>query len=154
LNGVTSIGGDQESAATCNVDLDKPLILSEDQQNTVRYTYRVTWNVRFLGFLNLSLLTTTNYSRNRILHGYVCRIPTSVHTHFHLKATRWDNYLHIFDPRIHWFSLVNSLVIVIFLCVMVSMILLRSVSRDVSLAIPKARNYLTRSRFLDTMPSI
>ncbi|KAJ7703158.1 Nonaspanin [Mycena rosella] len=47
-------------------------------------------------------------------------------------ATRWDNYLKIFDPRIHWFSLVNSLVIVVFLCVMVSMILLRSVSRDIS----------------------
>lgn len=48
-------------------------------------------------------------------------------------ATRWDNYLHIFDPRIHWFSLVNSLVIVVFLCVMVSMIIVRSVSRDVRL---------------------
>ncbi|KAG2016055.1 endosomal P24A protein [Coprinopsis cinerea AmutBmut pab1-1] len=47
-------------------------------------------------------------------------------------ATRWDNYLHIFDPRIHWFSLINSLVIVVFLCVMVSMILVRSVSRDVA----------------------
>ncbi|EIN11685.1 endosomal P24A protein [Punctularia strigosozonata HHB-11173 SS5] len=47
-------------------------------------------------------------------------------------ATRWDNYLHIFDPRIHWFSLINSLIIVMFLCVMVSMILLRSVSRDIS----------------------
>jgi hypothetical protein len=21
---------------------------------------------------------------------------------------RWDNYLHVFDPKIHWFSLVNS----------------------------------------------
>ncbi|KAF8161119.1 hypothetical protein B0H34DRAFT_795956 [Crassisporium funariophilum] len=47
-------------------------------------------------------------------------------------ATRWDNYLHIFDPRIHWFSLINSLVIVVFLCVMVSMILVRSVSRDIN----------------------
>ncbi|KAG8953524.1 hypothetical protein FRC04_002366 [Tulasnella sp. 424] len=47
-------------------------------------------------------------------------------------ATRWDNYLHIFDPKIHWFSLVNSIVIVVFLCVMVSMILLRTVSRDIS----------------------
>ncbi|KAI0045275.1 Nonaspanin TM9SF [Auriscalpium vulgare] len=47
-------------------------------------------------------------------------------------ATRWDNYLHIFDPRIHWFSLINSLVIVVFLCAMVSMILYRSVSRDIS----------------------
>lgn len=31
-------------------------------------------------------------------------------------ATRWDSYLHVYDPRIHWFSLVNSAVIVIFLC--------------------------------------
>jgi len=50
-----------------------------------------------------------------------------------LQATRWDNYLHIFDPRIHWFSLINSLIIVVFLCIMVSMILIRSVSRDVRL---------------------
>lgn len=48
-----------------------------------------------------------------------------------MKATRWDNYLHIFDERIHWFSLTNSIVIVIFLCFMVSMILLRTVNRDV-----------------------
>jgi len=47
------------------------------------------------------------------------------------QATRWDNYLHIFDPRIHWFSLINSLVIVVFLCAMVSMIVYRSVARDV-----------------------
>ncbi|KAJ2928666.1 hypothetical protein H1R20_g8444, partial [Candolleomyces eurysporus] len=47
-------------------------------------------------------------------------------------ATRWDNYLHIFDPRIHWFSLINSSAIVVFLCVMVSMILFRSVSKDIS----------------------
>ncbi|KAI0780137.1 Nonaspanin [Fomes fomentarius] len=47
-------------------------------------------------------------------------------------ATRWDNYLHIFDPRIHWFSLINSVIVVVFLCLMVSMILLRTVSRDIS----------------------
>ncbi|TFK21965.1 endosomal P24A protein [Coprinopsis marcescibilis] len=47
-------------------------------------------------------------------------------------ATRWDNYLHIFDPKIHWFSLVNSLFIVVFLCAMVSMILVRSVSKDIN----------------------
>ena len=31
-------------------------------------------------------------------------------------ATRWDSYLHVVDPRIHWFSLINSAVIVVFLC--------------------------------------
>lgn len=46
-------------------------------------------------------------------------------------ATRWDNYLYIFDPQIHWFSLVNSIVIALFLCVMVGMILIRTVNRDI-----------------------
>ncbi|TYJ56798.1 hypothetical protein B9479_002408 [Cryptococcus floricola] len=45
---------------------------------------------------------------------------------------RWDAYLHVFDPKIHWFSLVNSLIIAGFLVFMVGMILLRSISRDIS----------------------
>ncbi|KAJ7901870.1 Nonaspanin TM9SF [Mycena olivaceomarginata] len=93
----SSIGGSQEDPATCETGTHiRPLLLTEDQ-TTIRYTYRVTWNV-----------SDTPW------------------------ATRWDNYLKIFDPRIHWFSLINSLVIVVFLCIMVSMILLRSVSRDIS----------------------
>ncbi|PVG01267.1 hypothetical protein CPB86DRAFT_805430 [Serendipita vermifera] len=47
-------------------------------------------------------------------------------------ATRWDNYLRVFDPKIHTFSLINSLVMVVFLCVMVSSLLLRSVKGDLS----------------------
>ncbi len=51
------------------------------------------------------------------------------------QATRWDNYLHILDPRIHWFSLINSLIIIMFLCAMVSTIIYHSVSQDVHLSI-------------------
>ncbi|KAH9166904.1 endosomal P24A protein [Lactarius sanguifluus] len=47
-------------------------------------------------------------------------------------ASRWDNYLHIFNWRTHLFSLINSLVIVAFLCAMVSVIVYRSVLRDIS----------------------
>lgn len=47
-------------------------------------------------------------------------------------ATRWDQYLRVFDPRIHWFALINSMIIVAFLILMVGMILMRSVSRDIS----------------------
>lgn len=47
-------------------------------------------------------------------------------------ATRWDKYLHIFDPKIHWFSLVNSTIFVIFLVGMVSMILLRALRKDIA----------------------
>ncbi|KAF9012356.1 hypothetical protein BDQ17DRAFT_1343744 [Cyathus striatus] len=93
----TSIGGAQDNTPVCDNESGEPLILHEDRVQSVRYTYRVTWNE-----------SDTPW------------------------ATRWDNYLHIFDPRIHWFSLVNSIVIVVFLCIVVSMILMRSVSRDIS----------------------
>ena len=47
-------------------------------------------------------------------------------------ATRWDSYLHVYDPKIHWFSLVNSAVIVVFLCGMVSAILMRTLKKDIA----------------------
>ncbi|KAK3324492.1 hypothetical protein B0T19DRAFT_231395 [Cercophora scortea] len=47
-------------------------------------------------------------------------------------ATRWDKYLHVFDPRIHWFSLVNSAVIVVFLVLTVMSVLLRALKRDIA----------------------
>ncbi|KAI9704603.1 MAG: hypothetical protein M1820_005516 [Bogoriella megaspora] len=47
-------------------------------------------------------------------------------------ATRWDKYLHVFDPKIHWFSLINSAVIVIFLIGMVSTILVRTLRKDIA----------------------
>ncbi|OSD06791.1 Nonaspanin [Trametes coccinea BRFM310] len=96
----TSRGGSQNAPSDGELDCVSPvppLILSETQNNTVRYTYRVMWNESDTAW-----------------------------------ATRWDNYLHIFDPRIHWFSLINAVIVVVFLCVMVSMILVRTVSRDIS----------------------
>ncbi|KAI8327012.1 hypothetical protein EDC96DRAFT_453665 [Choanephora cucurbitarum] len=58
----------------------------------------------------------------------------SVHWQLSSKAwaTRWDNYLHVLDPSIHWFSLVNSIVIVLFLTGMVAMILIRALHKDIS----------------------
>ncbi|KAL9107502.1 MAG: hypothetical protein Q9227_007604 [Pyrenula ochraceoflavens] len=47
-------------------------------------------------------------------------------------ATRWDRYLHVFDPKIHWFSLINSTIFVVFLVGMVSMILLRALRKDIA----------------------
>nr|CAG8469448.1 276_t:CDS:10 [Entrophospora candida] len=84
-------------ARTCQVDDQSVLALDEQKDNSVHFTYRVTWD-----------LSETAW------------------------ATRWDNYLHTFDPRIHWFSLVNSVVIVLFLTGMVAMILLRALHKDIS----------------------
>ncbi|KAG0094043.1 hypothetical protein BGZ93_007077 [Podila epicladia] len=47
-------------------------------------------------------------------------------------ATRWDRYLLGGEPRIHWFSLVDSIIIVLFLTGMVAMILLRALHKDIS----------------------
>lgn len=47
-------------------------------------------------------------------------------------ATRWDNYLHVYDPKIHWLSLINSAVIVCFLSAMVFVILVRTLRRDIT----------------------
>lgn len=46
-------------------------------------------------------------------------------------ATRWDAYLHVVDPRIHWYSLLNSTAIVALLCVIVAIIMARSMRRDI-----------------------
>ncbi|KAJ7979606.1 Transmembrane 9 superfamily member [Quillaja saponaria] len=47
-------------------------------------------------------------------------------------ASRWDTYLLMADDQIHWFSIVNSLMIVLFLSGMVAMIMLRTLYRDIS----------------------
>ncbi|KAH9908382.1 Nonaspanin [Xylariomycetidae sp. FL2044] len=47
-------------------------------------------------------------------------------------ATRWDKYLHVFDPKIHWFSLINSAVVVIFLVVTVTSVLFRALRKDIA----------------------
>jgi transmembrane 9 superfamily protein 2/4 len=47
-------------------------------------------------------------------------------------ASRWDMYLHTGAPNIHWFNLINSVVIVLFLTGMVAMILLRALHKDIA----------------------
>jgi len=47
-------------------------------------------------------------------------------------ASRWDTYLLMADDQIHWFSIINSLMIVLFLSGMVAMIMLRTLYRDIS----------------------
>ena len=47
-------------------------------------------------------------------------------------ASRWDTYLLMMDDQIHWFSIINSAMIVLFLSAMVAMIMLRTLHRDIS----------------------
>lgn len=47
-------------------------------------------------------------------------------------STRWDSYLQINDPQVHWFSLVSSAIVVILLCGMVAAILMRALKKDIA----------------------
>lgn len=46
-------------------------------------------------------------------------------------ATRWDAYLNVADPKIHWFSLLNSVAVVVLLITMVGVIMVRTVNKDI-----------------------
>ncbi|KAL8137391.1 hypothetical protein V2J09_003392, partial [Rumex salicifolius] len=47
-------------------------------------------------------------------------------------ASRWDTYLLMNDDQIHWFSIINSVMIVLFLSGMVAMIMMRTLYRDIA----------------------
>lgn len=86
-----------EGSANCLDESLPPVMLAEDGNTKVQYTYSVYWT----------------------------KSPTA-------WATRWDKYLHVFDPKIHWFSLVNSAVVVIFLVVTVTSVLFRALKKDIA----------------------
>ncbi|GFR87125.1 transmembrane 9 superfamily member [Elysia marginata] len=47
-------------------------------------------------------------------------------------ASRWDNYLAMNDVQIHWFSIINSVVVVFFLSGILTMIMVRTLRRDIA----------------------
>ncbi|KAH3683856.1 hypothetical protein WICPIJ_005173 [Wickerhamomyces pijperi] len=47
-------------------------------------------------------------------------------------ATRWDKYLHVYDPKVQWFSLINFSLVVICLSLVLSHILLGALRKDIA----------------------
>lgn len=47
-------------------------------------------------------------------------------------STRWDSYLQVLDPQVHWFSLISSAIVVILLCGMVAAVLMRALKKDIA----------------------
>lgn len=47
-------------------------------------------------------------------------------------ASRWDLYLKMTDSKIHWFSIINSIMIVLFLSGMVAVIMMRTLHKDLA----------------------
>lgn len=47
-------------------------------------------------------------------------------------ASRWDTYLAMSDVQIHWFSIINSVVIIFFLSGILTMIMVRTLRKDIA----------------------
>lgn len=47
-------------------------------------------------------------------------------------ATRWDKYLHVYDPKIHWFWLIDTAIIVVILVMTVMSVLVRTLKKDIA----------------------
>ncbi|KAL7162619.1 hypothetical protein ACSBR2_042995 [Camellia fascicularis] len=89
-------------------------------------------------------LTTCNQNTKNIIQGST--VPQEVDTNKEVVftydvsfkesdlkwASRWDTYLLMNDDQIHWFSIINSLMIVLFLSGMVAMIMMRTLYRDIA----------------------
>ena len=47
-------------------------------------------------------------------------------------ASRWDTYLKIKENKIHWFSIVNSLLVVLLLTIVIALVLVRTLHKDIA----------------------
>ena len=47
-------------------------------------------------------------------------------------ASRWDAYLKMAGGRVHWFSILNSLMVVLVMSSIVAMIMMRTIRRDLA----------------------
>lgn len=47
-------------------------------------------------------------------------------------ASRWDTYLKIKENKIHWFSIINSLLVVLLLTIAIALVLVRTLHKDIA----------------------
>lgn len=91
-----------------------------------QYTYKNAWTCDFpkqhkKQAVNMNGQTKLQFTYNVRWEGSAIR-----------WASRWDTYLAMNDVQIHWFSTVNSLVVVFFLSGILTMIIIRTLRRDIA----------------------
>ncbi|SCV04344.1 LAMI_0H15368g1_1 [Lachancea mirantina] len=74
------------------------------------------------------LLSLSETEDNKVQFTYSVKFTASDN----VWATRWDNYLHVYDPKVQWFSLINFSIVVILLSSVVVHSLLRTLKEDLS----------------------
>ena len=58
-------------------------------------------------------------------------------------ASRWDTYLEMSDVEIHWFSIINSFITVLFLSAIFGVIIVRTLSNDIAKYVHVIWHFLT-----------
>ncbi|SGZ55057.1 CIC11C00000002210 [Sungouiella intermedia] len=76
---------------------------------------------------NLAAVTLSKDSEKKVLFTYSVDFEASETA----WATRWDKYLHVYDPKIQWVSLINFSLVVIILGVIMTHILVSTLKNDI-----------------------
>lgn len=98
-----SVGDDQScTVATNGGALPKPLMLAKPEKDTT--------------------------TKKKVIFSYGVRFEDSDVA----WASRWDTYLRMSDTEIHWFSIINSFITVLFLSAIFGVIIVRTLSRDIA----------------------
>jgi len=103
----------------------------EVEAYSVKHTYEGVWNPKEPKLTSVPLrpdLPPMPAISNEIIFTY-----DVVWEHSDIAwASRWDLYLYMGDDQVHWFSILNSLVIVLLLSGIVAMIMVRTLRRDLA----------------------
>ena len=111
-----------------------PVFVKKDTTSEVIYTYDVKWEYSPI----------KRGRKRQKTRPASCGEPKETHLHTERQggtrtallpspacrwASRWDLYLYMGDDQIHWFSIINSLAIVLLLTGIVAMIMMRTLRR-------------------------
>ncbi|OBA19053.1 endosomal P24A protein precursor [Metschnikowia bicuspidata var. bicuspidata NRRL YB-4993] len=76
---------------------------------------------------DLPPVTLSNVKDSNVLFTYSVKFVESETA----WATRWDKYLHVYDPKIQWVSLINFSVVVVILAIIMAHILVSTLKNDI-----------------------
>ncbi|XP_043351976.1 transmembrane 9 superfamily member 4 isoform X2 [Dermochelys coriacea] len=137
----------------CNFP-NKPVTLTVEQSKLIAERIREDYYIHLIAD-NLPVATRLEFYSNhedeekkekdvQFEHGYRLGFMDSNKESDIKWASRWDTYLTMSDVQIHWFSIINSVVVVFFLSGILSMIIIRTLRKDIA-------NYNKEDDIEDTM---
>ena len=99
---------------------------------SVKHTYKGTWGTKDAKLTSVPLSPDLPPQPISEAGEYIFTYDVSWEESDIKWASRWDLYLYMGDDQIHWFSILNSLAIVLLLTGIVAMIMMRTLRRDLN----------------------